>query len=316
MVPASASTPTLISGSANLACSSITMMSVPSTISKPPPQAMPLTAAMSGLSRLRGWFRPPKPPTPQSSSDASPAAAAFRSQPGEKKRSPAPVTIATRSAGSSRKALNTAFRRRLAARSMALALGRSMVTSSTAPLRAVLMPLATPSVRVERSDIALSSLHETDQCIDRHRALTARAHDDRIQIELGELLEIGRSVARARQRRLRQRRSVAGRAAAVTGEQPRHAQAAERRLDPRGGEGRQQRYAVLEQLGQHAAGPEHQQLAELRVDGDAHQDLGDAVGDHLLDQHAWGELPQAACGAVGLGGAAHVEHHAADVGLV
>src|SRR5207248_3060721 len=38
MVPASASTATLISGSANFACSSITMISVPNTISKPPPQ--------------------------------------------------------------------------------------------------------------------------------------------------------------------------------------------------------------------------------------------------------------------------------------
>ena len=52
--PASASTPTLISGRANFACSSMTMMSVPSTTSKPPPQAMPLTAAMIGLLRLRG----------------------------------------------------------------------------------------------------------------------------------------------------------------------------------------------------------------------------------------------------------------------
>src|SRR3974377_1874065 len=75
MVPASASTPTLISGKANLACSSITMMSVPSTISKPPPQAMPLTAAISGFSGMGGELRAPKPPTPQSSSHSSPVAA-------------------------------------------------------------------------------------------------------------------------------------------------------------------------------------------------------------------------------------------------
>ena len=118
----------------------MTMMSVPSTTSKPPPQAMPLTAAITGLFRLRGWFKPPNPPTPQSSSDFSPAAAAFKSQPGEKKRSPAPVMMAIFRLASSRKALNTSFKRRLAARSMAFAFGRSMVISRMSPTLTTLIP--------------------------------------------------------------------------------------------------------------------------------------------------------------------------------
>jgi len=84
--------------------------------------------------------KPPKPPTPQSASDFWPAAAAFRSQPGEKNRSPAPVMMAILRDGSSRNSVTTALRRRLAARSMALALGRSMVISRTSPALTVVTP--------------------------------------------------------------------------------------------------------------------------------------------------------------------------------
>src|SRR5882762_2260722 len=281
MVPASASTPTLISGSANFACSSMTMMSVPSTISKPPPQAMPLTAAIRGLSRLRGWFRPPNPPTPQSSSDSSATAAPFRSQPGEKKRSPAPVMIATRSAGSSRKAVNTWFSRRLAARSMAFAFGRSMVTSKTVPRVAVLMP----------SD--MSVFLQADQCVDCHGAKPGRAHDDGIEVQFHQALEVGRGVAGAGENSLHQRRDVCRRAATVTGEQLSDPESAECRLDGGGGERRQQAHAVAQQLGQHAAGAEHQELSELRIDGHADQDLRDTVAHHLLDEQGRGKRGQA-----------------------
>src|SRR5882672_10655466 len=177
MTPASGSTATLISGSAKRACSSITMMSVPSTISKPPPQAMPFTAAMIGLFRLRGWFRPPNPPTPQLASGASPAAAAFRSQPAEKNFSPAPVTIAIRRDASSRNSQKMSFSRRLAAASMALALGRSMVISST------------PASRTSLICSDMSFAPEPDHCVHGDGALVHWPDDDRIDVHLNESFE-------------------------------------------------------------------------------------------------------------------------------
>src|SRR5437899_736655 len=310
MVPASASTPTLISGSANFACSSITMMSVPSTISKPPPQATPLTAAMRGLSRLRGWFKPPNPPAPQSSSDSSPAAAPFRSQPGLKKRSPEPVTIATRSAGSSRNVVNTAFSRRLAARSMAFAFGRSIVTSKTAPRVAVLMP----SIAVV-SDMS-GLLVQADQGVDCHGAAPRREHDHGIQVELDEALEVGGSESRGGERGLDERRDIARRAAAVASEEPGDPQLPDRSGDRGRAEGRQQAHAVAQQLGEHPAGAEREQLPELRIDADADQNLGDTIAHHLLDQHRGGDRGEPLRGRGGLGGGAHVEDDRAELGFV
>src|SRR2546429_391395 len=135
-------------------------------------------------------LRPTGVARPQCPSDSSPAAAPFRSQPGLKKRSPEPVTIATRSAGSSRNAVNTAFSRRLAARSMAFAFGRSIVTSKTVPRVAVLMP----SIAVV-SDMS-GLLVQADQGVDCHGAAPRRAHDHGIQVELDEALEVGGSVSR------------------------------------------------------------------------------------------------------------------------
>src|ERR1700722_4092325 len=256
IVPASASTATLISGSAKRACSSITMMSVPSTISKPPPQAMPLTAEMIGLSRLRGWFRPPKPPAPQSASDSSPAAAPFRSQPAQKKRSPAPVTMATRSCGSSRNAPNTSFRRRLAGRSIALAFGRSMVTSRMGPSVTVLIP----------SDIALLLWQQPNQGIDSNRALAARSDDHRVHVEFDQAIDVGLGVASAGHRSGHQCRDIGLRPAAMAPDQPAERQLQQRLLDGHRRKRRQQADAVTQQFGQHAAGPEHQDMSELRVD--------------------------------------------------
>ena len=51
MPPAPAARPTRGSGSANIAWSEAMMMSQASAISKPPPMATPLTAAITGLSR-------------------------------------------------------------------------------------------------------------------------------------------------------------------------------------------------------------------------------------------------------------------------
>ena len=56
--------------------------------------------------------------------------------------------------------------------------------------------------------------------------------------------------------------------------------------------GRQQRDAVGEQLGEHAARAQHQDLTELRIDDQADQDFRNPVGDHLLDQDRVGEDAQ------------------------
>src|SRR6185437_9117334 len=284
IVPASASTPTLISGRAKRACSSITMMSQPSTISKPPPQAMPFTAAIRGLSRLRGWFKPPKPPLPQSSSERSPAAAALRSQPGEKKRSPAPVTMQTRSAGSSRKAVKISFRRRLAARSMALAFGRSRVTSRTAPVVRVRIPARS------LTSVISCLLGKANQRIDGHDAEAGGADDHGIEVELQQSIHIVLRVTRACQHGVYQRRQVSERPPAVAAEELADAESAERGLDGRGGEGRQQGRGILQQLREHAAGAQHEQNAELWIHRDADQHFGDRIGHHLLDEDSARDL--------------------------
>ena len=61
MPPAPAARPTRGSGSANFAWSEAMMRSQASAISKPPPMATPLTAAITGLSRSWRLVRPPKP---------------------------------------------------------------------------------------------------------------------------------------------------------------------------------------------------------------------------------------------------------------
>ncbi len=98
--PASGIMPSPVSGRLNSACSAATTRSAASTSSKPPPAAMPLTAAMTGLARPCSSVSPAKPPGPWSASTASPAAAALRSQPAQKNRLPAAVTIPTRRSGS------------------------------------------------------------------------------------------------------------------------------------------------------------------------------------------------------------------------
>src|ERR1700756_2634035 len=60
--PASAARPTRGSGSAKVAFSEAMMRSQASAISKPPPMATPLTAAMIGLSQSKRVVSPAKPP--------------------------------------------------------------------------------------------------------------------------------------------------------------------------------------------------------------------------------------------------------------
>ena len=80
--PESATIPMVASGSANVACSAATIRSADSASSKPPPMAIPLTAAMTGLPTSKNSVSPANPPGLCSASTASPSAAALRSQPG------------------------------------------------------------------------------------------------------------------------------------------------------------------------------------------------------------------------------------------
>src|SRR5882757_3385187 len=279
MVPASGKTPTLISGSANFACSSMTMISVPRTTSNPPPQAMPLTAEIIGLLRLRGWFRPPNPPTPQSSSDFSPAAAALRSQPGEKKRSPAPVMIATLRDASSRNDVKISFSRRLAARSMAFALGRSMVTSKTSPALTALTPF-------DMGYPCLNRIFETNHRVHRNDTLARGPHDHRVDIDFNQRCQVGRGVACHREDGVDQRRYIARRLAAVPCEQFRHREPAQGAADRRPAPRRQEAYAIRQQFRQDAPGTENQDLAELRIHDHTDQNLRNTVRGHLFDQES------------------------------
>jgi hypothetical protein len=83
-----------------------------------------------------------------------------------------------------------------------------------------------------------------------------------------------------------------------------------------GRERRQQRHGIAQQLGQDAAGAEHQHLAELRVDRHADQNLGHAVRHHLLDQQGIGQTRTGAGRPRGIAGSAYIDNHRADVRLV
>src|SRR6266498_1957305 len=121
--PESGMMPSPVSGRLNSACSAATTRSA----------AMPLTAAMTGFARPCSPVSPAKPPGPWSASTASPAAAALRSQPAQKNRSPAAVTIPTRRPGSLSRRANASYSAWLVATSIALAGGRSSVISRTPP---------------------------------------------------------------------------------------------------------------------------------------------------------------------------------------
>ena len=105
--PASGTRPNFASVRPKRADSAATAMSHASTISHPPPSATPFTAAITGLVRSCRSVRPAKPVGGRAM--APPSACHFRSLPAQKAR-PAPVTTATRSAGSASKASNTVAR--------------------------------------------------------------------------------------------------------------------------------------------------------------------------------------------------------------
>lgn len=102
MPPLSAANPTRGSGKPNSASSTVTARSQASTISRPPPSAWPLTAAISGLSRSKRCVRPAKPEAGKSSAD--PVALALRSDPEQNAPSPAPRMTASRRSASEPKA--------------------------------------------------------------------------------------------------------------------------------------------------------------------------------------------------------------------
>ena len=105
--PASAASPTRGSGNAKVAFSAAMIRSQASAISKPPPIATPLTAAMIGLSQSKRDVSPAKPPL--SPAALAPGGLPFRSLPAQNALSPAPVTMATHCAGSAQKSSNTRF---------------------------------------------------------------------------------------------------------------------------------------------------------------------------------------------------------------
>ena len=76
-------------------------MSQPSTISKPPPSAKPLTRAITGTFSVSRSAMPPKPPGRAAAQYSTPLIAGFfRSAPAQKARSPAPVSTTTRTSSS------------------------------------------------------------------------------------------------------------------------------------------------------------------------------------------------------------------------
>src|ERR1700679_3499354 len=118
--------------------------------------------------------------------------------------------MAMRSDLSSRNLMNTSFKRRLVARSMALALGRSIVTSSMLPSVTVLTP----------SDMAdlfiLAGLSETNQCIDGHRPFSRGPYDHRIDVDFLKRRKLRGCVAGDAGHDLDERIDIAARLAAKT----------------------------------------------------------------------------------------------------
>src|SRR5882757_8717464 len=157
-----------------------------------------------------------------------------------------------RSSGSSRNAVKIAFSRRLAARSMALAFGRSRVTSRIAPSRVV----RTPSCVDWRTDMSRllrgrlpaqcmqSAVGQANQRVDCDGAEARWPNDDGVDVDLDESIYVGFCVTRAGEHGLDERGNVTGRFAAETCQQLRNFEAVEGRLDRRCCERGKQRGAV------------------------------------------------------------------------
>src|SRR3989338_258990 len=264
---ASATVPERISGSAKVALAEHRIRSADSASSRPPPQQMPFTAAITGLFRLGSSCKPPKPPTPQSPSTASPSAAAFRSQPGQKNFSPAARRIQTRKESSSRKSRNTSPITRLVFRLIALALGASSVTSRIAPSRRVLIG---PSVRI-------SILSLSDKSIDRDSPLGP--HEDRVDFDFFKAAVGQHQIAQLHSNR-RHRRHVGLGPPAIPVQQRPKPQAAHRIQNCCGGRRQDQGDGIGQNLGRNTAHANRQADAVDRIasiaPADASKDLPSA----------------------------------------
>ena len=108
-------------------------MSQPSTISKPPPSAKPLTRAITGTFIVSRSAMPPKPPGRGAAQYSSPVICGFfRSEPAQNARSPAPVSTTRRTSGSFSIRVQIACNSASVARSTAfMTSGRDRVTVAT-----------------------------------------------------------------------------------------------------------------------------------------------------------------------------------------
>src|SRR5262245_36008114 len=133
--PARAARPTRGSGRAKVAVSEATIRSQASAISKPPPIATPLTAAITGFGLSKREVSPAKPVRGISGFAPAPAWN-LRSLPALKARSPAPVMIATQRSGSATNSSKTFSSSKFAGGwSAFITSGRFIVTTSRRPSR-------------------------------------------------------------------------------------------------------------------------------------------------------------------------------------
>lgn len=136
--PAVAARPTLGSGSANAAFSDATIRSHANAISKPPPSARPLTAAITGLTMPKRDVSPPQPDA--GSVTRAISICCFRSCPTQYARSPAPVMMASLCASSASNASKTCASSSCARASSAFSTAsRAIVTTSSFPSRSARM---------------------------------------------------------------------------------------------------------------------------------------------------------------------------------
>src|ERR1700678_4638739 len=131
--------------------------------------------------------------------------------------------MAMRKAGSSRNAVTTSFKRRLAARSMAFALGRSIVISRMPPSLTVLIP----------SDMCapLGELLQANHRVPRDRSLARRPDNHRVHVYFDQCGHIRRRIARHAEYGCDQRVDVGRRLAAISAQRLGDGQSTLRRVD-------------------------------------------------------------------------------------
>src|SRR5579885_317856 len=124
-----------------------------------------------------------------------------------------------------------------------------------------------------------------DERIDDGATLSPRMHDHWIELDLGNVIAVGRSKNRELSDEIRQRRAVARRRAAEAVEQRRDAQLVQHVLGARTIDWRQAIGGVLEEFGRDAAGTHHDERAEGGI-ADRADDHLETLARHALQQHA------------------------------